>query len=74
MDEKDLQIKEAHVPQSVQRVIADGQLHKLAANHIGVETLSLEKIAQHIGTKLAEKRQRWRPVVDGLLALHHLRG
>ncbi len=72
MDANDQKIIDQHVPAAVKAAVANGQLHKIAAARIGTEVLSLEKIAQHIGMKLAQKRQRWQPVAEGLLALRQL--
>jgi hypothetical protein len=72
MNTQEQQILDTHVPEPVKHAVQYGQLHKIAAHRLGVEVLSLEKIAQHIGTKLAEKRQRYRPIAEGLLALHKL--
>lgn len=74
MNEHDKQIRDAHVPPAIQTAVANGQLHKIAEHRLRVEILSLEKIAQYIGQKFAERQQRWRPVAEGLIALRQLRG
>lgn len=74
MDTNDKQIRATHVPAAVCAAIENGQLYKIAANRIGTEILSLEKIAEYLGRKFATKRQRWRPIAEGLLALRKLEG
>ena len=72
MNEVEKQIAAQFVPQAVKDAIRYGQLHKVAAQRIGVPKLTLQSVVQHLGTKLAQKQQRWRPVAEGLLALQSL--
>jgi hypothetical protein len=40
---------------------------------LGITEPSLEGIALHFGTKIAERQAKWRPVFEGLRALKALR-
>lgn len=72
LKQAEIAVKEQLVPASVQQAMKPGQLCKLAAAEIGVPELTLTNVSQFLGTKLAEKRRRWRTVADGLVALKHL--
>ena len=74
MTDVEKQIVAQFVPQAVQDAVQQGQLHKVAAQRIGVPELTLQNAVRYLGTKLAEKQQRWRPVAEGLVALQKLRG
>jgi hypothetical protein len=74
MNTTEKQIVEQFVPPTVKHAVETGQLHKIAEQRLGVPELSLQQVVQYLGVKLAEKRQRWRPVAMGLAALKQLRG
>lgn len=74
MNQVEKQIIAQFVPQAVQDAVRHGQLHKIAAQRIGVPELTLQSAVQYLGTKLAQKQQRWRPVAEGLVALRNLQG
>ncbi len=71
MDE--YEVIKAHVPESVQALIHSGNSTKVAQIVTGLNDFSLYKIAERVGQDMAQYRMRWRPVVDGLLALNELR-
>jgi hypothetical protein len=72
MNATDKQIVAQFVPEAVQTAVRNGQLHKVAAQRIGVQELTLQSVVQHLGVKLAQTQQRWRPVAEGLVALQKL--
>ena len=72
MQEKEM--LQAHVPQSIQDLIAAGRMDKVASIMTGLDEFSIEKIAAYIGTHMAQRRQRWRAVNDGLSAMQDLTG
>jgi hypothetical protein len=61
------------VPESLKQLISNHQTHKIAKEQLGIPGTSLEEVAQHFGTKIAERQAKWRPVFEGLRALKALR-
>jgi hypothetical protein len=61
------------IPESLKHLISTHQTHKIAQEHLGITEPSLEGIALHFGTKIAERQAKWRPVFEGLRALKALR-
>jgi hypothetical protein len=70
MQEKEM--LEAHVPQAIRDLIAIGHMDKIAEIMTGIDDFSMEKIATYLGTRMAQRRQRWRSVNDGLRAFQDL--
>jgi len=60
------------VPARVLAAIQQGKLHKIGAARIGADELTLDKIAAHLGEKLAAQNFRNRVIAEGLLALAQL--
>ena len=71
MDYKTL---DALIPESIKTAIRSHQSMKVAKVVTGLEDSSFASIANHLGTKIAARHAKWRPIADGLLALHKLRG
>ena len=71
MDE--MQVIQAHLPESVKEAITTYQTHKLASVVTGLDEFSIEKIAAFLGGRIAARHMRWRPVAEGLLALNSLK-
>ena len=67
-------IIEAYVPDTIKEASRNFQMHKVVSQATGLEDFSLDKIANYMGGRLAARRLKWRPVVDGLVALKQLRG
>lgn len=65
-------IIEAYVPETVKEASRSFQMHKVASQATGLDEFSIEKIANYMGGRLAARRLKWRPVVDGLVALQQL--
>lgn len=63
-----------YVPESVKQLSRQFQIHKLATQITGLTDFSPEKIAAYLGGRIAARNIKWRPVADGLLALHELQG
>ena len=70
MDEREA--LKAHIPVSMQQLIADGHTDKVASIVTGIDEFSLEKVALFLGNRRAQRRTQMRPIVDGLLALNNL--
>jgi hypothetical protein len=68
------EIIETYVPESVKLASRTFQMDKVAAQITGLDEFSLVKIAGYMGGRFAARRLKWRPVADGLVALHNLRG
>lgn len=68
------EIIEAYVPDSVKIASRTFQMDKVAAQITGLDEFSIEKISEYMGGRFAARRLKWRPVADGLVALHNLRG
>ncbi len=68
------EIIEAYVPDSIKEASRNFQMHKVASKMTGLDEFSLEKVANYMGGRFAARRLKWRPVADGLVALHQLRG
>ena len=68
------EIIEAYVPESIKEASRNFQMDKVAPFITGLDEYSIQKIAEYMGGKFAARRLKWRPVVDGLVALHNLRG
>lgn len=68
------EIINAYIPESVKTLIQNNQMHKVASTVTGLEEFTLDKIAGYIGGRIAARQLRWRPVAEGLVALHNLRG
>lgn len=71
MDYKTL---DALIPESIKTAIRSRQTIKIAKIMTGIEDPSFANIAQYLGTKIAMRHVKWRPIADGILALHKLRG
>ncbi len=68
------EIIEAYVPESVKEASRTFQMDKVASQITGLDEFSLQKVAAYMGGRFAARRLKWRPVADGLVALHNLRG
>jgi len=68
------EIIEAYVPESIKTASRTFQMDKVVSEITGLEEFSLQKIAEYMGGRFAARRLKWRPVADGLVALHNLRG
>jgi hypothetical protein len=68
------EIIEAYVPESVKEASRTFQMDKVASQITGLDEFSIQKIAEYMGGRFAARRLKWRPVADGLVALHNLRG
>jgi len=68
-----MSIQTHEVPESLKQLISNHQTHKIASAQLGLTEPSLEGVALHFGTKIAERRAKWRPVFEGLQALKALR-
>lgn len=63
-----------YVPDSVKQMSRQFQMHKLATHITGLTDFSPAKVAAYLGGRIAARNIKWRPVADGLLALHELQG
>ncbi len=70
----DITTLDALIPDSVKTAIRSHESTKVASTVTGLEQFSFADVAQYMGTKLAARRTKWRPVSDGLVALQKLRG
>ncbi len=70
----DIKTLDALIPDSVKTAIRSHQSTKVASAVTGLENFSFADVAQYMGTKLASRRSKWRPISDGLVALRKLRG
>jgi hypothetical protein len=61
-----------NMPDPVKIAVTNYSTHKIASESTGLDEFTFDKIAMSIGTKMAERRNRWRPVADGLSALAEL--
>lgn len=60
------------LPASIRNTVRSGQYQKIATLMTGVKDFSIDHIAQYLGTKVAMRHAKWRPVANGLLALDGL--
>ena len=58
-----------HLPVAVQDAIRNYQTEKLGAARIGCDEVTLDKVAAYAGEMITERKRRWRPINEGLLAL-----
>lgn len=65
---------DAVVPQEVKLAYLNNQTHRLLAKTAGITDFSFEKLAEHLGVKMAERRMRFGIISDGLTALKMLKG
>ena len=70
----DFELVMHYVPEPVKQLSRQFGMHKLAAQVTGLSDFSPEKVAAYLGGRVAARNARWRPVADGLLALHELQG
>ena len=71
LDER--QIVETHVPEAVKTASRNFQMHKLMERMTGLDDFSsFDKIAAYLGGRIIARNTKWRPVSDGLMALHTL--
>jgi CO dehydrogenase/acetyl-CoA synthase alpha subunit len=56
----------------VREAIVSNQTYKIAQAMTGIEEFTFNNIADYIGTKVAQRHAKWRPVANGLLALNSL--
>jgi len=70
---KEMQVINKYLPESVKEAISTYQTPKLASRMTGLAGLSLDKIAEYLGGRIAARNLKWRPVAEGLVALHNLR-
>ena len=68
------ELLDALVPENLKLAMVTGNSDKIAAAITGMNRFEFGDIARHIGTKLAERHQRYRTVSRGLLALDSLKG
>lgn len=61
------------VPESIKIAFETYQFHKVMSQLTGIPQFSAEKVAEYVGGMSSARRQRWRPVFDGLQALKNLR-
>jgi hypothetical protein len=61
------------VPESVKIALENYQFHRVMSQMTGIPSFSEEKVAEYMGGMMSARRQRWRPVFDGLKALQNLR-
>lgn len=69
----EIEIINAHLPESVKQAITNHQMHKVASVITGLDDFSIEKIAGFMGGRIAARHMKWRPVAEGLTALAQLR-
>ena len=62
------------IPQGVKTAVQNHQCHKLAAVSTGLDEFTFDKIANYFGIKMANRKNKWRPVVESFLALKKLGG
>jgi len=65
---------DAVVPQEVKLAYLNNQTHRLMEKKAGITDFSFAKLAEHLGTKMAERRLRFGIISDGLTALKMLKG
>ena len=70
----DIKTLDALIPESIKTAIRSHQTAKVAKVMTGIEDPSFAGIAGYLGTKIAARHAKWRPIADGLLALRKLRG
>lgn len=69
----EMDIINAHLPESVKQAISNHQMHKVAAAITGLDDFSFDKVAAFMGGRIAARHMKWRPVAEGLMALAELR-
>ena len=62
------------IPDEIREAIATHQSHKLAEAMTGLQDFSFGKIAEYMGTKMAFRRAKYRPIGEGIQAMLDLRG
>ncbi len=70
----DIKTLDALIPDSVKTAIRSHQSTKVASTVTGLENFSFAEVATYMGTKIASRHTKWRPISDGLVALRKLRG
>jgi len=65
---------DAVVPEEVKLAYLNNQTHKLLEKKAGITDFSFIKLAEHIGTRMAESRLSFGIINDGLTALKMLKG
>lgn len=65
---------DALVPDNLKLAMVTGNADKIAAAMTGMTRFEFGDVAQYVGTKLAERHQRYRTVARGLMALDALEG
>ena len=61
------------VPGEIKECIASHQTHEVVEDITGLGDFSLDKIAEYLGGMMTARRNKWRPVAQGLKALAELR-
>lgn len=61
------------IPESLKTAMDAHQSHRLFSARTGIQDLTLDKLAEYMGKKMAERKAKWRPVFDGIRALESIR-
>ena len=62
------------LPENLKTAMETGNADKISMVQTGLPSFEFGKIAQYLGTEIAERHQRNRTVTRGLLALRELKG
>lgn len=72
MEKNEIDVINEYLPESIKEAIEMHQMHKVASQITGLEDFSLAKISEYLGGRMAARQLKWKPVADGLVALHNL--
>lgn len=61
------------IPDEIREAIATHQSHKVAEAMTGLTSFSFKDITTYLGTKLAARRAKYRPIAEGINALRDLK-
>lgn len=72
MDER--AVIEKHMPRTVKEAVANFRTYSLLDPSLTPEDITLEKISMHVGDMVLNRKAKWQPVAEGLVALQKLGG
>jgi hypothetical protein len=62
------------LPENLKLAMQTGNADKISMVQTGLQSFEFKDIAQHVGTKIAERHRSNRVITRGLLALNELKG
>lgn len=70
----EFEILDSLLPGELKNAMENAESYKIASLITGLQRFEFGDIAGYLGTKIAARNLRYRPVVQGLLALNELKG